>query len=48
MEINYGDFVVEVRLPVPIDRERIDASYSDGFLRVSLPKAQPRRVPVTT
>ena len=37
MEINYGDFVLEVRLPVPIDRERIDASYSDGFLKVLLP-----------
>jgi HSP20 family protein len=48
MEINYGDFVVEVRLPVPIDRERIDASYSDGFLRVTLPKARPRRISVTT
>jgi HSP20 family protein len=48
MEINYGDFVVEVRLPVPIDRDRIDASYSDGFLRVSLPKAQPRHISVTT
>lgn len=48
MEINYGDFVVEVRLPVPIDRDRIDATYSDGFLRVSLPKAQPRHISVTT
>jgi HSP20 family molecular chaperone IbpA len=48
MEINYGDFALEVRLPVPIDRERIDASYSDGFLRVLLPKAQPRRISVTT
>ena len=48
MEINYGDFALEVRLPVPVDRERIDASYSDGFLRVLLPKAQPRRISVTT
>lgn len=48
MEINYGDFVVEVRLPVPVDRERIDASYGDGFLKVVLPKAQSRRISVTT
>ena len=40
--------VVEVRLPVPIDRDHIDASYGDGFLRVSLPKAQPRQISVTT
>jgi HSP20 family protein len=46
MEINYGDFLVEVRLPVPIEREQINASYSDGFLKVVLPKAQPRRIPV--
>jgi len=48
MEINYGDFALEVRLPVPIDRERIVASYSDGFLKVLLPKTQPRRISVTT
>jgi HSP20 family protein len=48
MEINYGDFVLEVRLPVPVDRDRIDASYTDGFLRVLLPKAQPRRISVST
>jgi HSP20 family molecular chaperone IbpA len=48
MEINYGDFDLEIRLPVLIDRDGIDASYSDGFLRVLLPKAQPRRIPVST
>jgi HSP20 family protein len=48
MEINYGEFVVEIRLPVPIDREGIDASYVDGFLRVTLPKALPRRISVST
>jgi HSP20 family molecular chaperone IbpA len=48
MEINYGDFALEVRLPVPVDRDRIDASYTDGFLKVVLPKAQPRRISVST
>ncbi len=48
MEINYGDFALEVRLPVPIDRDRIDANYTDGFLKVLLPKAQPRRISVST
>jgi len=48
MEINYGDFALEVRLPVPVDRDRIDASYTDGFLKVLLPKVQPRRISVST
>lgn len=46
MEINDGDFAVEVRVPVPVDRERIDASYNDGFLRVRLPKTEPRQIPI--
>lgn len=48
MEINYGEFVVDIRLPVPVNREGIDASYSDGFLKVVLPKAQPRRISVNS
>jgi HSP20 family protein len=38
MEINYGDFRAEVDLPVAVDEQRVDATYSDGFLRVVLPK----------
>jgi len=44
MEIHYGEFRTEVDLPVPVDENRIEAEYHDGFLRVTLPKAKPHRV----
>ena len=46
MEIDYGEFASEVRVPVKVEAENIQASYSDGFLRVTLPKARPKRVPI--
>ena len=39
MEIHYGCFERSMILPKHIDRERIqDATYSDGFLRIVIPK----------
>jgi HSP20 family protein len=38
MEVHYGDFRAEVELPMPVDERRVDAEYSDGFLRIVLPK----------
>ena len=38
MEITYGEFSTEVNISIPVDREAIDASYSEGFLTVTLPK----------
>jgi HSP20 family protein len=38
MEIAYGEFRVEIYLPVPILLDRITATYQNGFLLVSLPK----------
>ncbi len=46
LEIRYGEFRVEVYLHWAVDPEGIEAMYADGFLRVTLPKAQARRVPV--
>ncbi len=46
MEINYGEFLTEVEIPVPIDMEKIEAVYQDGFLKVSLPKAQPKQIKI--
>ncbi len=37
--IRQGPFRVEVSLPVPIDGDRVEASYDRGLLRVRLPKA---------
>lgn len=47
MEVAYGEFVTEVRIPVPLDAPRIEASYADGFLRVRLPKARPKQIAVS-
>ncbi len=55
LEVYYGPFHRIVALPadVDIDRDRLKASYSDGFLRIILPKRRtqdmksPRKVPVT-
>ncbi len=46
MEIAYGEFETHVRLPSPVEVASIEATYMDGFLRVILPKTQPRRVPI--
>jgi HSP20 family protein len=48
MEINYGQFQTEVRLPWPVDENsEIEATYGQGFLTILLPKAPVRQVPVT-
>ncbi len=46
MEILYGHFETDVHVPGAIDEERIEASYQNGFLSVSLPKAKPHQVPI--
>jgi HSP20 family molecular chaperone IbpA len=46
MEIDYGEFITEVRIAIPIDSASIDASYSDGFLRIELPKASPKKIEI--
>ena len=47
MEIAYGEFETAVRIPVPIDASNIEATYSDGFLRVVLSKTRPRQVSIS-
>jgi HSP20 family protein len=47
MEINYGVFQSDVRLPCDVDETQAQASYDRGFLRISLPKARRQhKVPV--
>jgi HSP20 family protein len=47
MEIDYGEFATEVEVSNPVDASGIEATYSDGFLRVVLPKAHPKILPIT-
>ena len=48
MEIAFGPFERTVRIGVPFDRDNATAQLEDGFLEVTLPKSQPRRVEVET
>ena len=47
MEIAFGEFSSEVRIPGPVDAARIEANYTDGFLRVVLPKPRPTMIDVS-
>ncbi|PJF38162.1 MAG: Hsp20/alpha crystallin family protein [Phototrophicales bacterium] len=38
VEISVGHFRIDVQLPYAIDRERVEAHYADGFLRIDLPR----------
>lgn len=42
MEIRFGEFISELELPAPIIPEAVEATYREGFLRIVLPKAQPK------
>ncbi len=44
VEIRYGPFCTEIRMPWLPDEEAIEANYEDGFLYVRLPKAPRRQV----
>ena len=48
MEIRYGEFRTQVRLPTAVDAEKVEASYDDGFLTVVMPKQEVHRVPVVS
>lgn len=47
MEINYGEFRLDIGLPVEVDADGIEARYDRGFLSVRVPR-RPRqmRVPI--
>jgi HSP20 family protein len=44
MEIPFGEFAIEIELPHLVDENRVEASYSDGFLKVLLPKMRPHSI----
>ena len=46
LEISSGEFFTAVELPGPIIHDEIDAAYSDGFLRIVLPKAIPGHIEI--
>lgn len=46
MEIRHGKFRAQVHLPWALESTGQRAVYENGFLKITLPKAQARRVPV--
>jgi len=44
MEIQVGEFSIEVELPSAVAATEVEAVYNNGFLRVVLPKARPRHI----
>jgi len=46
IEIDYGEFACSVNIPSPVEVDRIEATYTDGFLRINLPKASPKSVSI--
>lgn len=39
-ERRYGKFIRSFRLPAPVSEKKIDASFKDGILNLTLPKAE--------
>ena len=48
MEIHFGEFRTDVELPGPFDRETVEASYNDGYLRLVLPRSKTRKIGIET
>ncbi len=46
LEIAFGEFNSEVELPYTIISDKVEAVYRDGFLRITLPIAQPKHIKV--
>lgn len=46
VEIGYGDFRIDLRLPWAVNSDMVTASYNDGFLRIDLARQDTMRVHV--
>ena len=46
MEIPFGEFATEVELPFQVDVDQILATYTNGFLRILLPRVQPKQIDI--
>lgn len=46
VEIGFGEFRVEIPIPWTVKREEVSANYRNGFLRIDLPRQEPRRVQI--
>ncbi len=42
--IPYGEFAADVYLPFPVDLDAVNAEYTNGLLRIELPRARSRTI----
>lgn len=47
LEIPFGEFNLEVKLPAPVQADKVVAEYQAGFLRLVFPKEKPKRIQVS-
>jgi HSP20 family protein len=51
LERSYGAFSRSIRLPMPVDENKVSAAFKDGILTISIPKAEASKgiyVPIKT
>jgi len=46
MELNYGEFLIEIEVSKSIEVDQATAEYKDGFLKIRLPKSKPKQINV--
>jgi len=42
--IPYGEFAADIYLPFPVDLDAVDAEYTNGLLRIELPRVRSRTI----
>lgn len=46
VEIGYGEFRIEIKVPYSVDPSSVSATYNDGFLRIEMPRSTEKQVRV--
>jgi len=46
MEVRFGEFETNIELHSPVESQKVEAEYKDGFLRLVLPKAKPYQLKI--
>ncbi|MCJ7625976.1 MAG: Hsp20/alpha crystallin family protein [Anaerolineaceae bacterium] len=46
MEIQFGEFNIDLEISIPVDIKNISAEYREGFLWVYLPKAKSKKIDI--
>lgn len=46
LEIGYGEFLTSIEINIPIQVDKAEANYQNGFLIINLPKSQPKNIQI--